>query len=109
VIVAERPTGTLAEIAAELERRVGIEAHPATIRKALRKARIARVRGTDGAERVERPGRLHRRPPSLGSRAGLPQLADRYGVGVGQGPVRTAERTGQTARGRAPSAGRCLR
>jgi hypothetical protein len=45
VIVAERPTGTLAEIAAELERRVGIEAHPATIRKALRKARIARVRG----------------------------------------------------------------
>lgn len=56
-IVAERPTGTLAEVAAELKRRVGIEAHPATIRKALREAGIVRVRGIEGAERVARPAR----------------------------------------------------
>jgi len=37
-IVAERPTVTLAEIAAEVKRRVGIDAHAATIRKTLREA-----------------------------------------------------------------------
>jgi hypothetical protein len=56
-IVAERPTATLAEIAAELKRRVGIDAHAATIRKRLREAGIGRVCGQDGAQRVERPVR----------------------------------------------------
>lgn len=56
-IVAERPTGTLAEIAAELKRQVGIDAHEATVRKALRDAGIERVRGGERAQRVERPVR----------------------------------------------------
>jgi transposase len=56
-IVAARPTATLAEIAAELKRRVGIDAHAATIRKTLREAGIGRVRGEQRAQRVERPAR----------------------------------------------------
>lgn len=56
-IVAARPTATLAEIAAELKRRVGIDAHAATIRKTLREAGIGRVRGEERAQRVERPPR----------------------------------------------------
>jgi len=57
VIVAERPSATLAEIAAEVKRRVGIDAHAATIRKTLREAGIGRVRGEERAQRVERPAR----------------------------------------------------
>jgi transposase len=54
-IVAERPSATLGEIAAEVKRRVGIAAHEATIRKTLREAGIGRVRRQQQGQRVERP------------------------------------------------------
>lgn len=54
-IVTDRPTSTLAEIARELTARTGIQAHEATIRKALRAAGITRVRGESGVDRQTRP------------------------------------------------------
>lgn len=53
-IVEGRPSATLAEIGAELERRAGIDAHEATVRKALGEAGVRRVRGEEEVRRVAR-------------------------------------------------------
>ena len=53
-LVSDQPTATLTEIAEELERRAGIRAHEATIRKALREAGVHRVRGEEQAQRLAR-------------------------------------------------------
>lgn len=52
-IVAERPL-TLSEIARELAVRTGIQAHEATVRKALRAAGLRRIRGEAAVERQTR-------------------------------------------------------
>jgi transposase len=53
-IVADRPGSTLSEIARELAARTGIQAHEATVRKALRAAGLRRVRGDAAVERRTR-------------------------------------------------------
>lgn len=63
-IVTEKPLATLGEVKAELARRSGVEAHSATVRKALREAGVERRRG--GGE-------------ALTSAAATPPVSARYG------------------------------
>jgi transposase len=53
-IVTDRPSSTRPEIARELVARTGIEAHEATIRKALHEAGVTRRRGADAVEQHTR-------------------------------------------------------
>jgi hypothetical protein len=87
-IVTDRPSCTLSEIAQELAARTGIEAHEATIRKALREAGVIRRRGEDGVEAQPRatPRRYgyteaqRRHDPDQC----YPRLSDRCGVSLGR-------------------------
>jgi hypothetical protein len=109
-LALEQPLATLAELAKAFQTRTGLQVHGATLCKALKTAGIVRAKpSARPAATSDNPALwLSSSPPPGGIGRALSQLADRCGMGLGQGLVRAGRRARRTRQSPPPGVGRCL-